>query len=394
MYLKHFVKNTTLVKLMALTAIMMLTACTVDNISILPDRRPDYKTSRIERALELPPDLTASTIDDTLIVPELDPASTASLSAYSIERAGSGQVVLSEAVLQVQPGMHIERDGDERWLVLELEPDQAWPRIKEFWTSNGFLLAKDDPRIGVMETDWLENRADIPEGPIRDILKSVVDFAYSASTRDKFRVRLEKVNNQTEVYLTHYGVVEILQSTTPTSAGRKDSSDVIRWEPRPRDPELEAEMLNRLMVYLGASERRAELELAQPQLKSRTPQVRLAQGPQGQKGLIIEEDYSRSWRLVGLALDSSNFVVEDQDRAQGLYLVEYRDLLENDSEPGLFSSLAFWKDDPPEKGVRYQIRLAGRGPETLVVIMDASGNPDSSTTAQQILESIAEVIKS
>ena len=377
-----------------LAVALALGACSVD--SVFPDRRPDYKTSRVESPLEVPPDLTASTIDDTLVVPEIDPTGSATLSAYASERSpDSGQVVLSDAVLQNQAGIELARDGDRRWLVLDMPPDQAWPRIKEFWTSNGFLLTKADPRIGVMETDWVENRADIPDGPIRNVLKRVVDFAYSAATRDKFRVRLERIEGKTEVYLTHYGVQEVIQNEVTGGRGQTRTTDIALWQPRPTDPELEAEMLNRMMVFLGASEKRAELQLAQTETNQpRAPSLRLADGPQGQKGLIIEEEYSRAWRLVGLALDGSSFVVEDQNRAQGLYLVEYNDPLDDGGEKGLLSRLAFWKDEPPPKGVRYQVRLAGRGPQTLVVVLTEQGEPDTSLTATRILESIADVLKS
>lgn len=387
MFVKRYSATT-----LSLVAVAALSACTVNDI--LPDRRPDYKASKVENRLEVPPDLTASTIDDTLVVPEINPTGTATLSAYSSERnPGSGQTTLSDAVLREPPGMHIERSGDKRWLVLNIAPDQAWPQIKEFWTSNGFLLQKEDPRIGIMETDWLENRADIPEGPIRDLLKRVVDFAYSAPTRDKFRVRLERSDAGTEVFLTHYGVQEVVTNEIGASSGRRDTSNTAIWQPRPSDPELEAEMLNRLMVYLGASEQRAQTQIAQAEpTRPAGPRARLAQGPQGQKGLVIEEEYGRAWRLVGLALDDTSFVVEDQNRAEGLYLVSYNDPLDDGSQKGLLSRLAFWKDDPPPKGVRYQIRLAGRGPETLVVVMDEQGQADSSQTAQVILESIAKVI--
>lgn len=376
----------------SLMAVTALSACAVNDL--LPDRRPDYKASKVENRLEVPPDLTASTIDDTLVVPEINPTGTATLSAYSNERSpSSGQAVLSDAVLRQPPGMRIERAGDKRWLVVNIAPDQAWPQIKEFWTSNGFLLQKEDPRIGIMETDWLENRSDIPDGPIRDLLKRVVDFAYSAPTRDKFRVRLERADNGTEVFLTHYGVQETVTSELGTGTGRRDTSSNAIWQPRPSDPELEAEMLNRLMVYLGASEQRAQTQIAQPEpSRQATPRARLAQGPQGQKGLVVEEEYGRAWRLVGLALDDTSFVVEDQNRAEGLYMVGYNDPLNDGSQKGVLSRLAFWKDSPPPQGVRYQIRLAGRGPETLVVVLDEQGQPDSSPTAEVILESIAEVI--
>lgn len=365
-----------------------LVACTTSE-SLIPDRRPDYRQSKRMQTLEVPPDLTTSTIDDNLAVPDLNPTSSASLSDYARERTVSGQVAVSGPVLKDQPGMHMERDGERRWLIVQQEPGQLWPKIKEFWISNGIPLQKDDPRIGIMETEWVENRADIPDGAVRALLGKVLDFAYSAPTRDKFRVRLERVPEGTAVYLTHYGVMEIEQG----GIGQKQSENTV-WQPRPNDPELEAEMLNRLMVYLGASERRAETQLASTQStqSERSPRAHLEK-LDGQQTLVIDEDYSRAWRLVGLGLDSSNFVVEDQDRSRGLYVVEYHDSLNDGSEKGFLSRLAFWKDEPPPQGIQYRVRLAGQGSQTVVVIQNAGGQPDDSRNARLILDSLLKEIR-
>jgi outer membrane protein assembly factor BamC len=379
-----------------------VTACTTNLSEVLPDRRPDYQETQRVQPLEIPPDLTASNIDDTLVVPELDPTGSASLSDYARERPeGGAEIGTTEQVLQPQPGMRIQRDGSQRWLEVQRSPELVWPRVKSFWTSNGLVLEQDNPSIGIMETDWAENRADIADGPIRSVLSKFIDFAYSAPTRDKFRVRLERTGEEvTDVYLTHYGLEEVVQG----GRGNNQASQTTIWRARPTDPELEAEMLSRLMVYLGASERQAEAQLASVQEASQpitdsaiepSPQLQQARltTVEGQRALIIEEDYSRAWRLVGLALDSNNFLVENQDRSQGQYVVEYRDPLDDGTEQGFLSSLAFWQDDPPPpEGVRYQVRLAGQGPQTVVVVQNAAGQPDESPTAMRILETLSETV--
>lgn len=361
-----------------------LAACSID--SLVPDRRPDYRQSATLEPLEVPPDLTASTLDDSLVVPELNPTGIASYSDYADERGASGQVAAPETLLQQPEGMHLESEAGRYWLVVEQSPAVLWPRIKEFWTGNGLPLKKEDPRLGIMETEWVENRADIPSGPIRALLSKVVDFAYSAPTRDKFRVRLEQVPKGSAVYLTHYGVEEALRSDTPFG---QDASTVAIWQSRPRDPELEAEMLKRLMVYLGASEKRAETQLAQAPAPS-APRARLVGA--GDPMLLVEEDYGSAWRMVGLALDASHFVVEDQNRAEGLYLVQYSDPLNDGTEKGFFSRLAFWKDQPPPQGARYQVRLAGRGERTVVLVYDGNGQPENSPTTRVILDSLLKAL--
>lgn len=108
------------------------------------------------------------------MVPEINPAGSASLSAYAGERGGARQpqATKTEAVLPPQTGITLEQDGNQRWLRIAAPADQVWPKVREFWTSNGFALKRDDPTIGIMETDWVENRADIPQDGVRAILKN------------------------------------------------------------------------------------------------------------------------------------------------------------------------------------------------------------------------------
>lgn len=379
-----------------LAALLALSACSTKLENLLPDRRPDYRQSQVrQNNLEVPPDLTASTVDDTLITPELSPAGSASLSTYAGERGPQPQAARQDqAVLPTQAGIAMEQDGQQRWLVVAAPADQVWSRVREFWTSNGFALKRDDPAIGIMETDWMENRADIPEDGIRRVLKQFLDFAYSAPTRDRFRTRLERAadGRHTEIYLTHSGVEEVAVGGATASA-----SNAYVWQRRPSNPELEAEMLKRLAVYLGASEQRAEAQRATTGQAATGPRTQLTEAG-GESRLLISEDYSRSWRLVGLALDSSNYAVEQQNRSQGLYLVEYRDPeLENrkPGDEGWLARLAFWRDrsSAPPAGTRYQVRLAGQGAQTVVVVRDASGQPDASAGARQLLEALQRVMR-
>lgn len=379
---------------LSVAVLVALSGCSKSFDTLLPDRRPDYRQSTLSQPLEIPPDLTSSTIDDTLVVPEINPSGSASLSAYAKERGGpQPQARKAEAVLPPQPGITLQQDGNQRWLTIAAPADQVWPKVREFWISTGFALKRDDPTIGIMETDWVENRADIPEDALRGLLKKYLDILYSAPTRDKFRTRLERSADGagTEVFVTHYGVEEVAVGGTTAS-----SSNAYIWQRRPSNPELEAEMLNRLTVYLGASEKRAEAQQAKTGTAA-GPRVRLVQ-ESGENRLVIGEDYSRAWRLVGLALDGSNYAVEEQNRSQGLYVVEYRDPEKENRKPGdegWFSKLAFWRSKPeaPPPGTRYRVRLAGQAQQTTVVVRNANDQPDDSAGARQVLEVLQQTIK-
>jgi outer membrane protein assembly factor BamC len=357
--------------------------------SLLESKRIDYKSARqIERPLEIPPDLTAPQRDDRFAVPDVSPRGVATYSAYSADRAGQPATAsAASTVLTPSESMRIERAGSQRWLVIGGTPEELWPQIKDFWLELGFILNIDSPEIGVMETDWAEDRAKIPQDFIRSSIGKVFDGLFSTPERDKFRTRLEqgKDSGTVEVYISHRGMMEIY----PTEA--KDSTI---WQPRPADPELEAEMLRRLMVRLGAEEARAEAAIATQQTPER---AQITAAGDGQVMLVMEEPFDRAWRRVGLALDRIGFTVEDRDRAQGLYFVRYVDPDADNRSPdkGFLSRLAFWRSDdkPVQGGSEYRLRVEGQGDGSRVSVLSREGGQDNSDTARRMLGLLHEQLR-
>ena len=357
--------------------------------SLLESKRIDYKSARqIERPLEIPPDLTAPQRDDRFAVPDVSPRGVATYSAYSADRAGQPATASTAAdVLAKSDTMRIERAGSQRWLVVSGSPEELWPQIKDFWLEMGFILNVDSPEIGVMETDWAEDRAKIPQDFIRSSIGKVFDGLFSTPERDKFRTRLEqgKEAGTVEVYISHRGMMEIY----PTEA--KDSTI---WQPRPADPELEAEMLRRLMVRLGAEEARAEAAIATEQAPER---AQITSADNGQVMLTMDEPFDRAWRRVGLALDRIGFTVEDRDRAKGLYFVRYVDPDADNRSPekGFLSRLAFWRSDdkPAQGGSEYRLRVEGQGDGSRVSVLSREGGQDNSETARRMLGLLHEQLR-
>ena len=348
--------------------------------SLFESKRIDYKSAKqMPQTLEIPPDLTAPTRDDRFAVPDVSPRGVATYSAYNADRSGQPSAAGAGDVLATPDTMRIERAGSQRWLVVAGVPEQLWPEIKDFWLELGFILNVDSPEIGVMETDWAEDRAKIPQDFIRSTLGKVLDGMFSTPERDKFRTRLEqgKDAGTVEIYISHRGMMEIY----PTEA--KDSTI---WQPRPADPELEAEMLRRLMVRLGAEEARADAALTSVPTEER---ARITAGSDGQVSLSMEEPFDRAWRRVGLALDRIGFTVEDRDRAQGLYFVRYVDPDADNKSPskGFLSSLAFWRSDekPVQGGSEYRLHVQGQGEDSRVTVLTREGGADASDTAKRIL---------
>jgi len=357
---------------------LLLASCGIMD-TLAPGRdKVDYKKSKAIDTLEVPPELSTSTINEA---PDTLDAAQTTLSEF-----GAAQPARESAgVLPTPAGMRVVRDGNQQWLVVNGSPEQVWPRVREFWLHEGFLIRLEDPRLGIIETDWNENRADIPQGPIRRLIGKVMDAVYSAATRDKYRVRLEHGSNPdtTEIYLTHRGVEEVIKG------GADDSSSI--WQPRPSDPELEAEMLKRLMVYLGVEEQQAQTLMAQ---RSETqPRAELVSDSTGTT-LVIKEDYSRAWRRTGVALDRVGFTVQDRDRSSGTYYVRYNDPLAEQNKKGILNKLAFWSSDDDKKGGdEYRIALQADGPDTRVIVRNNKNEQDSGPTAKRILTLLEEQLR-
>jgi outer membrane protein assembly factor BamC len=362
--------------LVAIAGVLLLSACGVMD-KTPAHKKVDYKRSETIQSLEVPPDLSSNTINDA--PGSINAAGTTYSEFGATLPEGGGSTVLPD-----QGNMHVERDGNQQWLVVQGAPAQVWPNVKEFWLEQGFLIKMEDPRVGILETGWSENRADIPDGMIRGLIGKVVDSVYSSATRDQYRVRLERgiEAGTTEIFLTHRGVEEVIQG------GSIDGTAV--WQPRPTDPELEAEMLKRLMVYLGIEEQKAEAMVA----RERGPKVR-AQMVSNDSGsmLLVHEDFSRAWRRTGVALDRVGFAVEDRNRSEGTYFVTYNDPLADQNKEGVLSKLAFWSSDDEAGGARYRIVLQANGPVTHIIVNDAEGERDTSSTAKRILALLEEQLR-
>ncbi|MDD3325760.1 MAG: outer membrane protein assembly factor BamC [Zoogloea sp.] len=366
--------------------------------SLLESKKIDYKSAAATAALpslEVPPDLTTPTADSRYSVPDVSPRGSATFSAYSAERGGQPAVAAGPAaakpvavVPQSADKMRVERSGSQRWLVVQGSAEKLWPQMREFWQENGFILNVDRPEIGVMETDWAENRAKINNDVIRRTLGKVLDSLYSTPERDKFRTRVETgaEAGQVEIYISHRGMMEIY----PDEAKNRTI-----WQPRPADPELEAEFLQRLMIHLGADEVRAKAQMA---VQPKAEKARLQGGSGSVSELQLEEGFDRSWRRVGLALDRVGFTVEDRDRSQGLYYVRYvdpeADVRKKDDE-GILSKLAFWRSSKPavQAGSQYRIYLKGADSATSVQVLTREGGVDTSESARKILGLLHQELK-
>ena len=350
-------------------AVLLASGCT-----ILQEDKIDYKSAKPGATLDVPPDLTQLSRDSRYNVP----GTVASASGQQAAQAAPGNnVTATNAVGDVR----IERSGNQRWLVIDRPADQLWGPVTEFWKENGFILITEQEKLGIMETDWAENRAKIPQDFIRSTIGKVFDNLYSSGERDKFRTRLERSGDgKTEIYISHRGMMEVYTTS---------QKDQTAWQPREADPELETEFLRRLMVKLGVSEAQAKAVSAAVPSQSAARVATVSERPVVQ----MDEDFDRAWRRVGLALDRTGFTVEDRDRAQGTYFVRYVPTAAADTKkPGFFGRL-FGSKGPEVKPAKYQIKVTTAGTLSTVAVLDAQGQPGPVQDAQRIVKILVDDLK-
>jgi outer membrane protein assembly factor BamC len=373
--------NSTQRTVAAVMAVFALSGCSG---KLLEGKKIDYKSAGKVTPIAVPPDLSAPPTSDRYAIPETE-AGSATYSEYSEGQGTRTTAPTATAVLPAVEKVRFERGGSQRWLVVEADAETLWPAIREFWQDSGFLIDRDLPEIGIMETDWAENRAKIPDSTLRNLLGKVLDQAYSYPERDKFRTRLEhgEEPGTTEIYVSHRGAYQVV-------IGERQSEQV-KWQMRPTDPELEAEMLSRLMRRLGPREEQAQ---AQSSVVA-APRAQLTRNGATPEALVLDDSFDRAWRRVGLALDRVGFTVEDRDRSKGLYFVRYLDPDidgKGKSRSG-WSRLAFWRSDTGKNDEQFRISVADAEKGSEVTVQNAEGATAKSPTAGRILALLQEELK-
>ncbi|MDZ7652404.1 MAG: outer membrane protein assembly factor BamC [Burkholderiaceae bacterium] len=378
----------------------------------------DYKAVPPQRPLDLPPDLPPPPTNDRFTVPGV---ATASGTAQQMQRpatAPAAAAATSVAVAPTASNARIERAGAQRWLAVDLPPEQAFAVAREFWGSVGIKLEREDPAVGILETEWAENRAKIPQDIIRRTIGKVFDGLYSTGERDKFRTRIERTpKNTSEVFISHRGMIEVYTTS---------QQDQTKWQPRPADPELEAEMLQRLLLRFApamptfvaaassapaaaptaasaaapapGSAPAAAASVATVAPTATAQNVRMITGGDGRVArLEIDEPFDRAWRRVGLGLDRGGFTVEDRNRTNGVYFVRYLDPefeAKQRAEQGVLSKL--FGGDPKIVAQQFRVQVgttAAAGATSTITLLDRDGKPEASATGDKILRQLSEQIR-
>lgn len=340
----------------------------------LEGKRVDYKSATVKvPSLEVPPDLTAPRTEDRYSIPDSGEETVANYSEFA--KDGTSPQAKAATVLPAVKNVHLERSGPQHWLVVADRAENVWPLIKAFWQEKGFVIKTENPQAGIIETDWAENRAKIPKSGLRSVIGKVFDNLYDSGEKDMYRTRLErsKDGSSTEIYISQYGKEEVLDKDANTS----------KWQSRPNDPEMEITMLQMLMAKLGGdaeAQAKAQGASAEP-ARETVAAPRLQTLANGSKAILLSEPFDKSWRKVGLALERAGVVVEDKDRAKGVYFVS---ITEAAKEKGWLDKMAFWRKEDSAKPVHYQVTVHEDNASCEVAASNDKG--ESNPATQQIID--------
>ncbi|MGD8926443.1 MAG: outer membrane protein assembly factor BamC [Thioalkalispiraceae bacterium] len=350
-----------------IVALLLLTSCS----STAPDYKGVYESTADIRDLTVPPDLDKPVMSKDSILPELQ----RSIKTYSSYEENIGAKPTA-SYAQNYSGMRFVRSGSIFWLEIDAPGSEIWGDIRRFFIRLGFKIKKEQPRIGYLETDWLENRINTPTNFLSEFLGSL----FSSGLMDKYRVRLEwdEKKKVTRLFINHQGLKEVAVSGD-------DNISVVetRWEPRKSDPNLEIEMLTRFMAFRGLDEKVAEQQVA----SAKPVELTKLEGEGDKTTLTINEPFARAWRRVSIALDRLGYLVEDKNRTAGIYYVKIPETFEIPKQGGLFGT--FFTDTQKPTHYKYLIILEEKEDATVVTIKSNGDIPkEMPVVANKMLKDI------
>jgi len=395
--------------LLALCGFTLLGACSWLHIG--DSEVYDYRKTQVrQQPLEVPPDLSQLPKDERYAVPSATAAAAAAKPA-----AGSSAVVTSVApaglvVAPAPTGARIVRVGNQRWLAIDASPEVAYATVRDLWVSLGLSIEVDEPLVGVLETAWTDKKLNAESEEKKSALNTVLRlFRPSSGQRDRYRARIERTaTNTAEVTITHRGQEEVWADS---------HQDTTKWASRPSDPELEADMLQRLSLRFAAVQplRVAVAPApAAPEPAAVAPAPVAAAAPVaavapaaavatvaspkvhkvstgGIVTLQAEDTPEHTWRRVGAALDHLGFTVETRNREKSQYAVRY---LDPDYEVREKEKKSWWDKlvnaDAKIPEQQFLIVVVARGALSEVQVQDMEGHPDAGATAAHILDQLLE----
>jgi outer membrane protein assembly factor BamC len=321
-----------------------------------------YYADKTVNNLEVPPDLTKPSQKNALNISKFIDDD------KNLTTFDEKEIKIINSVKNKNISIEVKRNDNYRWLVVNKNSDFVWNASAEFLKDSGFRILKSDKSIGIMETNYLENKEDIPSknlGLIRSMFKNAFKARYALPTLDKYRVRLERIDkNTTEVYLSLNSMREVV-----TNKGLENQNTI--WQEKEADKSIEIEMLYRLMVYLGSDNNIAK-EKIEKATNKKNIDVKISMGINGFSKLQFNLSKDKTWDAVSWSLDKLGIDIDDRDKNDySLYLN-----IANEEDRGIMSRI--FGDDAIKQSVRLKIKQISEN-LSAVYFVDISGENEDET---------------
>lgn len=250
--------------------------------------------------LEVPPAFTAPDPSLNTDVPR---------AASALSEASKGERMGGTGVLPKSATVSVEGPPDARWLNVQAPPEAVWPRLSTFMQMEGYPLKRQDPKLGIMESDWVGKGENAPEkAGWESLLKGITTFFFKPEYMDRMRIRIERGDgdNQTRVFLTSQRM-DLTEKKEPINGNDYEG---FTWAASPENREFDAEMLERMMVYLTGDEAQSKAQIA----ASLQPRVSFV-NEENKQYLLLEQSLPVAFNRTRAAVERLGFDILKGDLA-------------------------------------------------------------------------------
>ena len=270
------------------------------------DSSNDYRNAEELPPIQVPEGKEANDLTEIYAVPEVR----SEPQLFDREKVPRPAPLVAASAEQL---VRIQRLGSDSWALIAVAPGQLWPQLRSFLSAAGIEIARMDARAGIIETSYVELQdQEVPS---------------------RFRYRIERGVQRGNSEL------HVLQMTQRSATEWPEVSD---------SEELESDMLRSVAQFIANSADTAPVSMMAEQSISATGKVSVQNDAAGDF-VLLELPFDRAWASVARALDLSGFMINDRNRSEGKYWVEFVGD-EEEKKSGWFGWLG-GDDDGPATGV-------------------------------------------
>ena len=278
----------------------------------LGDININYYSDKSVTSLEIPPDLSSPSYENSFRMSEL-------VSDYDekmVNLTGKEIEQSKEKILEPIADIVVKKFRDRRWLIVDKKPEIIWNISMQFLKNHGFAIKNTNKKIGIIETDFRENKKpEIPSssiGNFRAYLSEVVENVnYTLPSVDKYKIRIEPTESgkKSEVHLS-------IQTMAEVSTG----DDQTMWQVSEKNSALENEMLYSLMLFMGSDAASAREKIINAADEKKF-YVSIQDGISGYAKLVFDLNLIETWDNMSWALSELNVSIEDKDLKEKTFYI-------------------------------------------------------------------------